>query len=286
MSIDAFVRRHTRKHTFSHDYEMLTFLADQLVDCDDPGQMPSNNLGGYGHIVTTVGPLCVTLESANHPGREGSPIIVRFSNPSASIDLEVAWVHGVLLPDVPYTLANVRCVDDSRKYSTWIAFEAFKTNETLYGLPVVSAIKWGVISFCLDCHDPALLLDHDGGRVCCVTYMHGEEAMQRSAHTERYMYAFEEMHAGGHKYTFGTSQKSPVSADDPDAKGFEEEGGSSGPQREYEDGEDGREDDAEQLSDACGSLDLETVGGHTSSLCERKPDLDVGQEQEDITSVL
>ncbi|GJE95241.1 hypothetical protein PsYK624_114230 [Phanerochaete sordida] len=99
--------------------------------------------------------------------------------------LEKCTAIGVLLLGVPYTLIRIQ-------EGIWICAELVDTSRSPSAPSTLHAVKWGVI------HGECTSEDLGGARAAAVSlvdvaYLNGEEAAQRSQHTERYTGAFSKM---------------------------------------------------------------------------------------------
>lgn len=195
-------------YEFRHPHELLS-LAPRRESASAP--LAECRPGEYGHSVRTIGPYHVSRVAGDDVGfgqAHQERLRFRASNASWTFELCNCRSTGVLLCGVPYTLAQITfgsSLPDAWR-GAWVAVEAFETNETRDGRPVVRAVKWGIVEYDFrlsDTPDPLALAY--GARDAYVVYMNADEARQRSAYAKLYSEAFEEMRTSDREYTFGQS---------------------------------------------------------------------------------
>lgn len=211
LSCDAFLNRSFswEDYHFPNVPEMLTLMDHQDSISNCPSVPASRTQGSYCHLVATVGPYYLAKDAGHSNERCGdTSFTLRCDGCSMPLNLDTYLVTGVLLPDVPYTLANIRYSWRALERSAWVVIEALETDQTLHGFPVIRAIKWAIIECALKFNTPDPLAV-SGSRTVYVAYMDENEARRRTSFKERYIAAFEEMRASAStrksRYKFGDS---------------------------------------------------------------------------------
>ena len=161
-------------------------------------QLQVTDEGRLAHHGRIIGPCRILRELYNGAVDDNDnplDVTVRLHVGRDSISFTPSGIHGVFLRDMSYFLIGVG--SSRRKY--WAVIEVVAERGGLR--PEVEAIKWGVIGVRRD--DEQKIQRLSGGREGArVMFLDGEEALGRSAYTERYMEAFREMRMGGEIVAF------------------------------------------------------------------------------------
>ncbi|GJE95234.1 hypothetical protein PsYK624_114160 [Phanerochaete sordida] len=157
-------------------------------------------LGGedqrFCHSVHAAGPCFVVRRG--DASDAALALDVHFDGGGVPVKLERCMVHGILLPDVPYTLLFALGAAHHI-----VVVDIFGTAEGPDGEQTFEAVKWGVIH--VGGGVGTKLVERAERKSVAVAYLGVEEARRRSLHTRRCVQELERMRGRGEIRTFGAA---------------------------------------------------------------------------------
>ncbi|GJE95224.1 hypothetical protein PsYK624_114050 [Phanerochaete sordida] len=181
---------------------LYTTEGPVLVPADQT-QLGGNGPAHFAHFVRCISQhYILARQRGDAEGTTSLFLEVHDAAGDLVFTLQRCAVHGVLLPDVPYTIV---CMDFAENH--WVVGEVLGETE-VQGQPAVQVAKWAVI-YIASGEGERLMHIHGDDVETWVVYAHANEAKKQSRYAEQYLEAFKEMQKCGRIYTFGDQYMYP-----------------------------------------------------------------------------
>ena len=176
----------------------------EYLTLTDKAQLCTESHGEYYHEGYVLGPCHIThnVAETDAGGNEGFHLQFIDRGPEgASVSFKATGMHGVLIPEVPYTLVGIGWPWKQH----WIVVEVVGVKE-VKGRKAVEVVKWGVVR--VDEAEGNKLKNLGIGRPDTrVVYLGKDEARERSGYVAECTAAFEEMTKSGRTAYTGVGGK-------------------------------------------------------------------------------
>ncbi|GJE89222.1 hypothetical protein PsYK624_053170 [Phanerochaete sordida] len=179
----------------------LHLSVDAPLRLDDGAVLHTIDVGRYSHTAQVFGPCKITRPKSTLVGNDlldGQPDLhlhfdswVSSGKRGQTLRFIAKSIHGVLLESAEYHIVQVNC---SRGDQCWVVVEVVAEWDYYWDREVVGeieAVKWGVIQVAEK--DDGRLKNLIGNKERNVVYIAGEDALRRTRHEKRYLWAFQQM---------------------------------------------------------------------------------------------
>ena len=183
-------------------YPEVDIDPNETLALTDEAQLYAESYGEYCHGGYALGPCHITRSVAEPGADDSEGFQLQFIGrgpEDAPVSFKAAGMHGVLIPEVPYTLVGI----GEWWMEHWIVVEVVGERK---GRTAVEAVKWGVIRVDRAEGDKLMNL-RNGHRPTQVVYLGKDEARRRSGYVAECTAAFEEMKESGRTAYTGVGDK-------------------------------------------------------------------------------